>query len=189
MVGWFEYMQLYKALPLVWKSFLTENTWGTEHKAMYDNFCKRMSYIAYHKLIDDDRALIKYAQCWVLGEILTNFDIVKYQKAFKDLWLITKNSKYRDFQYRLLLGKLVFNYDLKLWKKQDCDLCSFCKRRTETLVHVFADCHIVQTILSKLINEINCYECTVNLETLLFSCVHNQTTHIMNYVTVIFNWH
>ena len=62
---------------------------------------------------DNDRSLSKYWYRWNKKRI--DFDWHLYKKAFVNLHKCTKVAKYRDFQYRLLLGKVTLNAELTDW--------------------------------------------------------------------------
>ena len=89
-------------------------------------------------LIMDTFAVMKYRVSWLKTGIDINYE--EYTLTFRNIYAITGNTKLRDFQYRLLLNKLVFNEDLCKWKKRDNDKCTFCGKYTETARHIFVDC-------------------------------------------------
>ena len=60
-----------------------------------------------------------------------------------------KRVKLRDFQYRLLLGKVITNVDLFEWNLKEDPLCTFCERSCETLVHLYCECPRIISIRKK----------------------------------------
>ena len=106
-----------------------------------------------------------------------------YLNKFSRLYTYTKRTKYRDFQYRLLLRKIVTNVDLYqrgIIKSQDC---SFCDREPETLQHLFCGCEKIQSILNSLFMEHgdeNNIELNWSVESILFSHIHDTDSHVFN---------
>ena len=116
------------------------DTWGGTVK---------ISHLAYEKYIEDNQALRRYFNRWVeQGYTLTYED---YQKLFANIYKKTKIVKYRDFEYRLLLGKIVTNKELYEWKIKDNANCSFCNLEIDSLLHLFKNCTIVKDIYNLLI--------------------------------------
>ena len=60
--------------------------------------------------------------------------------SFTSLYELTKETRLRDFQYRCLHLILNTKYVLRKKKILDNDCCSFCKRETETIEHLFFEC-------------------------------------------------
>ena len=119
----------------------------------------RINRIVYDMLIDDNEgAITKYANRLISQGI--NIDYKRYFSCFIRIKFATTVSKYRDFQYRLNLGKLVFNSDLYQWKKSDSEMCSFCEKESETIVHCLVKCEKVAPIIAFLYEL--CEICEIN---------------------------
>ena len=74
--------------------------------------------------IDDEFMLNKY-----LSRLLQDgFDIEReeYIASFKKIFQTCKDSKLRNFQYKLNLGKIPTNSELNIWKLKDNDYCDYC---------------------------------------------------------------
>ena len=97
----------------------------------------------YHNLIKVNNVVCKYAGRWYQKHGIW-FDTVNYQRCFLYLHKLTRVTKYKDFQYRLLLMKIPTNVDLCKWKLKDNDQCTFCGMMPETLAHLFIDCEFVK---------------------------------------------
>ena len=136
----------------------------------------------YHELIDCDTAVcVKYANRWY--DKIGTIDIETYLKCFTDLYKITHITKFRDFQYRLLLCKLPTNVDLYTWKKRQDNLCSFCNDEPETLEHMFIKCKFVKRIWNylKWRNVMN----VPDLKTVVFNHFSSKVYHISNLIALI----
>ena len=59
---------------------------------------------------------------------------------------ITICSKLRSFQYRLLMGGIITNIQLKYYGIKESDTCSFCSLTRETCIHLFAECQYTKAI-------------------------------------------
>ena len=150
---WLSYENVTRSIPQLWKNIL-KNMEGniniTETLRINEllNQPKPGNFI-YKELINDSNLnLHKYYSRWseVLPSFVMSVPFENYVKCFKYLYKITSITKYQDFQYRLLLGKLVFNEDLHKWHKIDSNLCTFCKQEPESFQHLFHECIKVKCI-------------------------------------------
>ena len=57
---------------------------------------------------------------------------------------IGKASKLRNFQYRLLNRILTTNIVRNKWNPQIDKNCTFCKMKSETVIHLICECELVQ---------------------------------------------
>ena len=105
-LSWLQYESLKSAMPVVWHCFLCDNDWGDEVQPMYDKLkdVNTVTSVVYDLLIEDDRMLLKYFKRWysILG-INVTIMYPEYVECFSNLYKTTKITKYRDFQYCLLL--------------------------------------------------------------------------------------
>ena len=109
---------------------------------------------------NDDYVLVSRKQVYVkiLGKVLNanlkpQACLYKWQRLFgegldfvyyfKLPFIITQDSKLRNFQYRLLNRITTTNKFLKLRNVVDTDKCTFCMIYVETLVHLFYECNHV----------------------------------------------
>ena len=72
-------------------------------------------------------------------------DYAEYQESFVRIYKCCKVTKFRDFQYRLLLGKLVTNKDLYDWGAASSDKCTFCKTSPKMLEHILIGCEKIRS--------------------------------------------
>ena len=94
--------------------------------------------------------------------------------------------KYKDFQYRLLLGKIVTNLNLGEWCLKTEDTCSFCKKESESSIHLFFECEVIQPLI-QLINEfrvITGAQNNLTFKCLLLNQMMENPMHIMNFISV-----
>ena len=100
----------------------------------------------YNHLIYNVTCIIKYWDRW--RDAGVEFDLDRYQAAFTKLHKITSITKYRDFQYRLLLKKIPCNVELLQWQLHDMETCSFGCNSAETEEHLFFECKYVTKLLN-----------------------------------------
>ena len=77
---------------------------------------------------------------WQIEFQVTNLN---WKRMYRLPFLLTVESKYKWFQYRINNRILATNSFLKKINIVDSDLCSFCKKETETIVHLFCNCENV----------------------------------------------
>ena len=76
-----------------------------------------------------------------MGVIITEND---WKAVYKIDFLSTVESKLRSFQVKLKLRAIVTNKQLHGFGLIENGACAFCKTETETLMHLFCTCTIVQ---------------------------------------------
>ena len=115
------------------------------------NVSKNISRKAYNLLISENDQISKYFTRWIDEGIPLDFEC--YTKGFASIRKITRSTKLRDFQYRLLLNKIITNDKLYEWQLTDCLLCMFCKNHRETIEHLFWECEKIKLVWTR-INEL-----------------------------------
>lgn len=108
-------------------------------------------------------------------------------KVVKNIWFVTNSSKLRSFQFRLLNHAIITNVQLKKWGILNSDLCTFCDRDKETIVHLFWECVKVKPIWEKIIqwvHEMN-PDIVVNLQSVILNNVHNNPKCVINTIVLI----
>ena len=95
--------------------------------------------------------------------------------------------KYKDFQYHLLLCKIVTNCDLFKWKIMDSDKCTFCKMEPENIIHLFVTCpktNIGYQLINKWLEKLQLPRCQSPTRFMVNNIVGNPK-HVINYVAII----
>ena len=115
----------------------------------------------------------------------------QYCEAFMNIYKITDNVKYRDFQYRLLMNVIFTNNRLVHWKLVDTANCNFCNTEIQTVVHLFSECTVTKKILHQLIEFLNKYtaikskELGIMTANIITNKIHEKPKHIANYLLLI----
>ena len=111
-----------------------------------------------------------------------------YLKMFREIYLITNHTKLRSFQYRLLSNAVVTNQYLKFCGITDSELCTFCQKEPETLVHLFCECPHIENIWLR----VNSYaqklfprdQFSFSRENLIFNRVAKDPKHVINFMVL-----
>ena len=99
---------------------------------------------------------------------------IKTDKIFQIPFKINKDSMLQWFQTRINHRILGTNCLLKKMKIKDTNLCSYCHKEPETLIHLFFDCPVVKSFWRNLETFINskCFDIrlTLSAKTAIFGC-------------------
>ena len=96
--------------------------------------------------------------------------------------------KYRDFQYRLLLDKIICNNQLVSWGiiESTEGNCEFCNHVSETVVHILFECPKVQALLVLLRDM--CIKCSQphdwSYVDYIMSDLSTKKYHIVNFISI-----
>ena len=131
-LNWLEYKQITSAIPVDWRGV---KNWEETH---YDLLkpVKNKTAKVYSNLIDTYNPLLllhnracKYVEC----------ELDEYEYAFRRIHYVTTITKYRDFQYRLLISAIPANDRLYHWKVVNSQKCNWCEDK-QTIVHLMYTC-------------------------------------------------
>lgn len=107
------------------------------------------------------------------------------------MYLITNYVKLRAFHYRLLLGALVTNKHLKIYKLKDSDLCHFCSQEVEDIGHLFWGCPVVAELWKNVqawldrIQEISCLpRLELNASSVILNNITVSPRHVSNVIVL-----
>ena len=116
-LSWLEYESLKKCIPPEWKAQLRSKTLvATDRIHPLEKFeGLKVSKHVYQELINMDDVVVKYAERWYCKHDIV-IDVTDYKKGFQLAHKTVDVTKYKDFQYRLLLMKIPTNVDLFEWK-------------------------------------------------------------------------
>ena len=140
----------------------------------------------YNDLINKkykEQDLNKYAQKWYVN-MQMEYKMEQYLQQFTNLRTVTSSIKLRDFQYRLLLGKIFTNDILSRWKIKNSSKCEYC-RTEQTILHLKVECKTVQIIWNEFHNSVQVPHTEWNPYTIMSNCVHAKVDHVINLVVLI----
>lgn len=185
-----DYISVVQSIPYEWKRWIKNDTHsnGPLIEPYYQmlSTVKSVVSIAYNAFHTHRFLLNNKANKWfsVVGVELWPDEFLKIVKA---LWSITNCSKLRTFQYKLLMHAIVTKVNLKQWKIVDNDLCTFCNKSPESILHLFWECKYVKQIwarVSSWFTELD-DSLSVSRETIFFNNVHPNPNNAINTVTLI----
>ena len=143
-----QYNILNVSLPPYWKEQMEEITRCQFQPVSIHNYDRykstpHLSRFIYKTLHGDPLLVHNKLMKWnSLGYF--NWSLEDYLSYFTNIRKITNHVKIRDFQYRLLQRGIITNIQLKKWGITDTNLCSFCNKYEETILHLFYQCEKVQ---------------------------------------------
>ena len=119
----------------------------------------------------------------------------EYQKAFQNLYKVTNITKYRDFQYCLLVCNIYTNNKLYHWNIVNSKQCDYCELEKQMVTHLLYNCPVTLQkweefevyVHSKMpqVNgtlEINCKNVILNL-------IHPKPMHVINFLALVLKQH
>ena len=189
-MNWLEYESLKSAIPkkLLQSEKTSSSLWETILKNQNKSKC------LYNILLKAQ--IIPINKKYVQIKTKVNVTEHKFQKAFKDIQKISNITKFRDFQYRLLVNGIHTNDRLFYWKIVPSQICEYCKDKIQNIEHLMYSCDIVRKIWrefqeyidkEKLCMDPNVVE--INWKTIFLNKVHPKATHLINFLTLIIKQH
>ena len=139
------YCGIISALKTLWKTFnLTDRS---NESNGYENYstklikAKKASRMAYDKLIITEKSTAPTVsqQKWI-EDCNLDQNKITWSTAYQLAHKITKSTKLREFQFKLLHRKIPTNTFLTKIRIKENPQCSFCKEEPEILVHLFWTC-------------------------------------------------
>ena len=188
-IDWLWYLALLRAIPQNWKRNI-DTPLQIEDKEdppslvyegiVSDSKCSSKVYnIMQQQSVAD---LAGYCSKWTR---ITNqkIEIEEYYSYFARIYHIKEIVKFRDFQYRLLLGKIFTNEILYKWKLVNSPQCDWCEK-TQTIDHLLYECQVTCEIWETI------QECIMSKRKLtkyeiLSNVVNANKKHIDNFVVLI----
>ena len=114
-----------------------------------------------------------------------NIEYDTYLQLFRGMYETTNVVKLRDFQYRLLLGKIFINNILCHWKIVETNICELCNISKQTPIHLFSQCNKIKPLwiqMEHTLNIDNTYWGSVNI---MENNVPPKNNHVINYIVLI----
>ena len=196
---WLQYKSLCNAIPKEWINWMSSRNAIREINLYSDVLLskKRKTAYIYNQALEKISETVYIESLKKLNKRLrSNVDRETYLKAFKNIYLTTNVTKYRDFQYRMLVNNLYFNDQLYHWKKKDTQKCDYCPELKQNMFHIYWECKVVLNFWKELITffEIDMYledsELTTfhenwTIENLILNTVMPKPGHIVNMILLV----
>ena len=115
----------------------------------------------------------------------------EYLQAFHNLYLVTYITKFRDFQYRLLVNVIHINNRLVHWKIVPNKNCECCENEIQTITHLLWTCPKAQKLWDA-VKIFICNNIAVDMNIIEFGCkniflnlIHPKVQNVCNLITLI----
>ena len=148
---------------------------------------KKPSAEIYNTLLNTKytKSIAKYWNSWC--EKLTCEDsYTEFCRHFQKLYKITQVTKLRNFQYRLLLGKVFTNDILYKWKIKDSTKCEWCEE-PQTLTHLLINCKTTKKIWNVIQDLLGVTKLTER--DIIFNCYATKQNDIRNLIILVVKYH
>ena len=110
------------------------------------NFCKE----AYKLIVKGITSAPDKSQSKWIADCKNYENLINWEKSYILPFYCTKETKLQTFQFKLLHRKIATNDYLYKIGISLTDICTFCEQNTESLIHLFWDCELVQTFWKKI---------------------------------------
>ena len=110
------------------------------------NFCKEACKLIVKGIIS---APDKSQSKWI-ADCKNYENFINWDKLYILPFYCTKETKLQTFQFKLLHRKIAANNYLYKIGISLTNICTFCEQNTESLIHLFWDCELVQTFWQKI---------------------------------------
>ena len=135
-------MKLYLSIPENWKSNISSfQCTPNNYLEMVKENCrdKWQSTKKVYTYLMGDIFPEKHQRRWA-NDLLLDFDSINWPIIYKNNYYCTLETKLRSFQIKLNLRAIVCNSQLFGFGMIENDLCTFCKKDSETVLHLFCTC-------------------------------------------------
>ena len=152
------YLGLLAAIPKQWKIEIRHGSFEEDIDTNYllDTFktgekaSKKLYWTLLHsKYPYNDTYQIRWNH-----ELQKRIDDEEWPLLFPNFMKIIKPTRLRYFQYRVLTKTLTTNIKRSIWNISISKLCTFCKKKDETILHVLYECEQVRTLWDKVVKTI-----------------------------------
>ena len=143
------FLGVISAIKLLWNKTKQERPTEDSH---YNNFrlkflqASKSTRVVYQKLVEKRRKKPQRSQMkWSMDCMFEQNEPVDWVAIYKKPFERTKISKLLVFQFKLFHRRLATNTFLEKINLIDNNLCSFCQREKETLIHLFWNCAVTSS--------------------------------------------
>ena len=191
-LNWLEFSSLVSAIPDQWLFFLKTPNLIDEEITRYDwlKDKKKMSGVVYHDILATDKVVRRCFDTWC-NKIEMKSNLQEFKKNFINLKCLTKVTKLRNFQYRLLHNKIFCNDVLVHWKKVESNLCNICLNEKQSIVHLLYECIFTRNLIDKIQVEFEKLEIPAKweIDNIICNTAHEKPVHIANLVVLILKFY
>ena len=165
---------LITAIPREWRNFTCNSPKCDNQRFQQLMLYKNISREVYSELTQDPENAAAKIMAWN-EELDTCITHAEFYKHCTDIYRVTNVQKFRSFQYRLLHRAIILNSHLYRWGIKSSNVCSFCAKSKETLLHFFVLCPTAQCVWDKfrelLLSYSNCGDVNLTPKNIIFNTV------------------
>lgn len=153
LIDFVSYYSIIASIPRSWKEILRINapseptnalTWSQNFEMLATKGkLSRMIYMYLRDKIASDNTILLIL--WN-NDLRADFTQKEFDNLFINIRQLVLSTKYRYFQYRILVRALTLNIHVSKWDRNVSDRCSFCNVNAETTLHLFVECIHVDKI-------------------------------------------
>ena len=188
---------LKKAIPKEWRDFFCKNESQTFFPVAPHNYdlCVHVykgsiARRAYAYLAEDAIMLHNKYIKWTME---TGIDfcggLIGFRDEVRNIYRLTNVTKYRSFQYRLMMRGLVTNIQLEKWGIKTSETCSFCQNVPETVIHVLWQCAEVQRLWNSVFiyfkDRFNNIRLEFSMQAIITNHVVEGRNHVINFLCLV----
>ena len=130
----------------------------------------------------------KFKEKW--NAIINPPNGIDWQGVYRNNFSVSKDTRLRWFQFRLIHRILATNRYLYLIKIRNDPYCSFCKVEEETIVHLFYECDVVNNFYYRLEDWIyNKTSVLLNLSKMELIFGKMCRNDVLNLIILVFKFH
>ena len=184
-------MQCNSLLAVIPKEWITQNerkeSVNVNNTYEKNKNCNKLSAKIYHCLNENVYILRHAFEKWNRNVII-DIDFDQFVSCFKNLYLITNNSKLRSFQFRILHSAIILNKHLFKWKLKKSDKCTFCDEQKEDAMHCFVTCKYVQELWQQVYRLIFTWlgiKTKMTANAILLNRFHGDLRNVINFIGLV----
>ena len=185
----FQYNQILSALPTEWKEACKVQSEVTHIMSPRERLKDkpRLSSYVYNELVENRICYFMKMLERVSKKVPVTMS--EYQEAFLGINQISNITKYRDFQYRLLVLDVHANDRLYHWKIKSSQKCDWCDKKQDW-VHMLFLCSYLRNFWHSLRNfvetcvNVDARELNWQLKYVFLNRVHNSYKDIVNFIVL-----
>ena len=112
-----------------------------------------------------------------------------FAREIQNIYKVTNITKYRSFQYRLLLRGVVTNIQLYKWNIAPNERCYFCQQERESIVHLMCNCEIIKAIWNQVAlyikERFDVKRINISTKSIIMNQLVQQKGHAANFICLI----
>ena len=188
-----EFNTILTSIPAKWKLFfktIPHSAYMPLEPYSYDRhlYVKNLTAKVYEKMVSQEYVFYDKIAKWE-NDLSCELNAKEFVTKVQGIHKVTNVTKFRSFQYRIMMRGETTNIQLKIWKIRENDLCSFCQNSRETETHLFVHCDYVRELWKMIAEYISDnYDICVDVEDvkkILFNEKVPIVGHVVNFVCLV----